>query len=647
MVSSNLGLAPGTLLASGSSPRFTPGTRVTSVSLVCMPWHLLGSPSIQLGTLHALLQRDGIRCRSHSFHLEFQDFLASRSGGRAFTIDDYGAVSCRWENVGAGEWVFALPEMRADGHGGPARDERYLALLREEGLTEALIDELRALRELVPAFLERCADEVLASGASVVGCTSVYSQNWPSAALARAVKARDPGVKIVLGGSSCEGSMGPALLRAFPDIDVVVRGEAEGVLRPLMTCLLEGEPVPRLPGLCLREGGEIVEVPADRSSRPPLDELPVPLYDEYFERLSRSSLAHQILPQIPFESSRGCWWGMKSHCTFCGLNGLEMRFRSKSPGRVLDEISTLAARHGVLDFTAVDNIIDMEYFTTVLPELAGRGLDLGLFYETKANLTEAQVRAFRDAGVRTIQPGIESLSTSTLALMKKGVTAFQNIRLLRWCARHGIHVIWNLLYGFPGEDPGEYERMAELVPSLVHLPPPELSELAIYRFSPYHGAPGAHGLELGGPLPYYRLLYDLDEGSLRDLAQVFSYDHADGRDPRAYIGELRERVEQWKRDAGRNRGALTYRRGPGFLVLTDTRTTTEPARYTLGEAQAAAYLACDAGATAKSIAEEVRRRSAAELSAGELDELLRDLVAARLVYEEGGKYLALALPNAA
>ena len=26
-----------------------------------------------------------------------------------------------------------------------------------------------------------------------------------------------------------------------------------------------------------------------------------------------------------------------------------------------------------------------------------------------------------------------------------------------------------MLYGFPGEDPGEYEKMAELIPSLLHL----------------------------------------------------------------------------------------------------------------------------------------------------------------------------------
>jgi hypothetical protein len=116
--------------------------------------------------------------------------------------------------------------------------------------------------------------------------------------------------------------------------------------------------------------------------------------------------------------------------------------------------------------------------------------------------------------------------------------------------------------------------MADLVPSLAHLEAPSFSELAIYRFSPYHGDPRAHGLQLDGPLAHYRLLYDADEKVLGDLAQAFEYRHLDGRDPATYTGRLREEVERWNRDATRNRGALTYRRGPGMLSEASPFTTT-------------------------------------------------------------------------
>jgi ribosomal peptide maturation radical SAM protein 1 len=615
-----------------------------SISLVCMPWHLLGSPSIQLGTLQALLERAGITCRSHSLYLEFLNFLR-RSGSQRtrLDIDDYGAVCSQWMNVGAGDWVFAIPAIRAVSR---ERDGRFKALCSEAGMPDALLGKLERLRELAPVFLERCADEILAADPGVVGFTCVYSQTLASAALAHTLKARAPHLKIVFGGASCEGPMGPALLRAFPDVDVVVRGEAEPVLCELVECLLEKTPIPHKPGFCLREDGRCVEVPMDEGPRVAMDEVPMPVFDEYFERLARTDLAREILPQLPFETARGCWWGMKSHCTFCGLNGMEMSFRSKSPERVLDELSSLARRHAVLDFTCVDNIIDMKYFDSLLPRLAERGDDYSLFFETKSNLKQRHVVALRDAGVRAIQPGIESLSTPILKLMKKGVTALQNIRLLKWCARHEIRVIWNLIYGFPGESPEEYARMAELAPLLVHLEPPSLSALMTYRFSPYFSRPAEHGIRLDGPLPCYQLLYDVEPDALADLAHVFEFTHADGRDPEAYTAPLRAAIEGWHRDRSRNAGALSYRRGPGFMVIVDSRTTTpEPARYTLGEEDALVYLACDAGATLDGIARALCDSPAAALSQARLRATLDDFLDARLVYEEAGRYLSLAVPN--
>jgi ribosomal peptide maturation radical SAM protein 1 len=613
-----------------------------SVSLVCMPWHFLGSPSIQLGTLDSVLARASIPCRSHSLYLEFVRWLEEiEAEAGALDIEDYGELAGRWMNIGAGEWVFGVQEIRKPS---TEKDARFLDLCRANGMARELVGKLQRTRELVPRFLERCADEILSTEPAIVGFTSVYSQTIPSAALARVLRSRAPDLKIVFGGASCEGPMGPAILEAFADIDVVVRGEAESILPDLAASLLAKEPVPRRPGLCIREDGRILEIPADESSRVPMDQVPVPVFDEYFERLERLELAHQILPQIPFETARGCWWGMKAHCTFCGLNGTSMAFRSKSPERVLEEVSSLSLRHGVLDFTCTDNILDTRYFDSLLPALAERGADLGFFFETKANLTEPQVKALRSAGIRAIQPGIESLSTPTLKLMKKGVSALQNIRLLKWCAQHGIRVVWNLLYGFPGEAVEEYARMAELVPSLVHLQPPTLSALMVYRFSPYHDRPLEHGIELGDPLPFYDLLYDVGHESLNDLAQAFEYRHLDGRDPEQYVGALRAGVEQWNRDWSRNAGALSCRRGPGFLVILDTRTTIgSAARYTLGEEEAAAYLACESGATFDAIAAELRRTHGIEMGDARLRGLLEEFVGARLMYEERGRYLSLAV----
>src|SRR5205823_3394211 len=133
---------------------------------------------------------------------------------------------------------------------------------------------------------------------------------------------------------------------------------------------------------------------------------------------------------------------------------------------------TILDRYPSRKIYAVDNILDLKYFDTLLAELAERPRPPHLFYETKANLTKAQLRRLARAGVKQLQPGIESLSTPILRLMDKGVTGLQNVRLLKWCEEIGIRLDWNFLYGFPGEDPAEYDQLSDLVPSLMHLRPP-------------------------------------------------------------------------------------------------------------------------------------------------------------------------------
>jgi len=615
-------------------------------ALVCMPWSLVDSPCIQLGHLQATLAQSELPAVTYSFHLALVEFTLRTCGDDALTPSEYEEISTRWANFGVPEWLFAVPPFL------PApqvETEEFLATLRDAGMAPPLLAKLMPLRAAMPQFLVACATEVLASAPDLVGFTLVYSQIVPSVALARALKQRAPGLRIVVGGALCEGPSGPALLRAYAEFDFVVRGEGERVLPRLVHSLQSGDEasLAALPGLCRRAGGDVVERATSPEQRTPMDALPLPEYAEYFARLARGPLAGAITPRLPYQSARGCWWGMKSHCTFCGINGDDMEFRSRSPARVHDELVELARIHGVLDFTLVENILDMGYLTTLAPTLAAEPHELGLFCETKANLKRAQVRLLAQAGVRTLQPGIESLGNSILEQMGKGVTGLQNVRLLKWCAEFGVHVIWNLIYGFPREDANEYARMAEQLPSLAHLAPPNLGPLMLVRFSPYYDDPARFGLVAGAPLPFYAQMYGAPPETLRDLATVFEHAYEDGRDPEVYVAPLRREVERWQRDAARNRGALSFRRGPGFLVITDTRTTlAAPARYQLDELEAAVYLACESGARVPAAAAAARAATGREVRDADVHDVLSAFLAARLVYEEEGRYLSLALPIA-
>jgi ribosomal peptide maturation radical SAM protein 1 len=624
-----------------------PEATTAAVLLIAMPWHWLRTPSLQLGLLQSVLHESGIPADVRTLAIDYLDYCYTETAGlpasERIGAADYDSIVTEYDRLGIADWIFAVPPFRDE----PESDARFLAALRRKEVPEGIIAKAITMKRLVPPFLDRAAGEILAAGPRVVGFTTTFAQTVPSLVLAKILKQRDPSLAIVFGGSNCESTMGAALHRSFPWVDVVVRGEAERIAPEVMHDLLAGKPPRPQPGLCYRVGDSAFAIAEGGGPPVAVDDLPLPKYDEYFDRLAKASFAPQVNleVQLLYESARGCWWGAKSHCTFCGLNAATMAFRSKSPSRVVADLTTLAGRYRHLDFQVVDSILAIDYFRDVLPRLRDSGYDLRIFWETKSNLKKEQVRLLREAGVVEIQPGIESLSTPILERMRKGVTAFQNIRLLKWCAEYGIRPHWNVIYGFPGEPPEEYARMADTVPSLTHLQPPWWNPLALHRFSPYHSRPHEFGIEIAGPRWWLAHVYPVDSETLNDLAYAFEYRHLDGRRPETYGAPMALAVEAWRAGWPASYRSLRYRRGPDFLSILDRRPGQDFTDYTFGSDEGAVYLACEDGATAAEACARVRESDGVDIDVNEAEEFLGQMVKLRLMYAEKNRYLALALPG--
>src|SRR5690606_31494735 len=71
-----------------------------------------------------------------------------------------------------------------------------------------------------------------------------------------------------------------------------------------------------------------------------------------------------------------------------------------------------------------------------------------------------------------------------------------------------ISLVWNLLWGFPGDSRAHYEETLAVLPYLTHLQPPGgFWPVMIDRFCPYFESPGRYGVENIRPLPgYYDVL---------------------------------------------------------------------------------------------------------------------------------------------
>jgi ribosomal peptide maturation radical SAM protein 1 len=246
-----------------------------------------------------------------------------------------------------------------------------------------------------------------------------------------------------------------------------------------------------------------------------------------------------------------------------------MQFRSKSPRVFAEEVLALVERHQVMDIAVSDNILDPRFIADALPVIAEKGYDLRMFFEIKSNMRKEHLETLLKSGITCVQPGIENLSTNVLRIMDKGVTGCLNARLLRDAESIGIQVSWNYLYGFPGEEETDYTSIIEQLPALQHLPPPEgANRIAIERFSPYFEKPEL-GFSGNKPARTYRIIYDLPDSELNDLAYLFESSALGMSDETAR--ELEKAIERWRHLYYEARSRLTFSGVNGSIVLVSDR----------------------------------------------------------------------------
>jgi ribosomal peptide maturation radical SAM protein 1 len=375
-----------------------------------------------------------------------------------------------------------------------------------------------------------------------------------------------------------------------------------------------------------------------------------PDYDDYYHLLAELGDAAQGLDRILlYEGSRGCWWGEKHHCTFCGLNAQSMKFRAKSSEQAAREMAYLSSRYDTARFRLVDNIIDMKYIENLFGRFAADHCDLDVFIETKSNLQKSQIRMLAAGGVKCMQPGLESLSANQLQAMDKGVTPMQNIICLKWSSYYHVAVSWNILLGFPGETNEDYRRQLDLIPSLFHLHPPEATgKFWLQRFSPYYTKPHEYGVRITGPWTAYEYVYDGRQVDLKRIAYDFEYELDNWNVDQQVYQELVDLVQEWQRLVGSSdRPFLYYSKMMDYVTVYDGRNPKAPIRQRYDWPAAGIIEACNEAA--KSV-EQIRtllasRPGKSENVDAEIDQALGVLTAARILYEERGKYFTLAVPE--
>ena len=249
-----------------------------------------------------------------------------------------------------------------------------------------------------------------------------------------------PDVLIGLGGPQVSYQT-EALLRAHPNIDIILTGEGEETVCQLLRLLSSGAPLRDCAGLVYRDG-EVVT----RTAAPP----PLSLDQLAFAYPDLDELAHRI---VYYESMRGCPFA----CSYC-TSSIERGVRKRSLSLVFADLA-IFLEHRVPQVKFVDRTFncDRAHSRGIWEWLAAHDNGVTNFhFELSGELLDEDTLAFLSGirpGLFQFEVGVQSTHPETLAEIDRPsdlTRLFANVR--RLLAGGNIHVHLDLIAGLPYED---------------------------------------------------------------------------------------------------------------------------------------------------------------------------------------------------
>jgi radical SAM superfamily enzyme YgiQ (UPF0313 family) len=320
----------------------------------------------------------------------------------------------------------------------------------------------------------------LEDAAPVIGLSCMANLLPFTILAAKALKARHPDKTIVLGGVG-PTAVEEAILRRFPWIDVIARGEGE-VTGPALLQALNGRgDLAAVAGISYRENGAICHTP-DRDRICDLDSIPFPAFGHI--DLARYE-AYGMM------TSRGCPYP----CTFCSVAPIwHHQSYIRSPQNIVEEMVHLNREAGVDLFLFQDEffVSGKEQVLDFCRTLDRSGLDVRWKAFGRINLTDVEMmKAMVDCGCIELRFGIESGSDRVLRRIRKGFTAAESLELIPRAIEVLPRVDAFYMWGFPFETMDDFNQTlfqmisfrmmgARILPSVLSF----LPQTEIYRELP-------------------------------------------------------------------------------------------------------------------------------------------------------------------
>lgn len=339
--------------------------------------------------------------------------------------------------------VLFLPKYEGKVFGPPLGLLSLASALRDAGYQPVIIDG--ALCSGYLELIQRELEECVAFGVSLLTGPMIDD----AVAASRMVRRLRPDIPIIYGGWHPSLLTAQTLQEDF--VDVVVRHQGEKTLVEILQRQERKAGLDLVAGCWYKRDGQVFCNP-DRPTTP-LSALAPPAYDlvdfDAYSNLSGSR-------KLPYATSIGCPYA----CNYCTDSVFyNRRFNPQEVTSVVQEITGLVKQHNLAEVALVDSnfLVDVHRALAIARGFVDSGVRFRWTFQASTDLLcrmkDEEVDLLAESGVSHIGFGTESASPDVLRWMNK---AHQHIpdmfEAARKCARSGIRVTYNLIFGYPGEE---------------------------------------------------------------------------------------------------------------------------------------------------------------------------------------------------
>jgi anaerobic magnesium-protoporphyrin IX monomethyl ester cyclase len=339
--------------------------------------------------------------------------------------------------------VLFLPPYSGKTFGPPLGLLSLAGALRESGYEPCIIDGslCRDNRRIVSEKIAGC----LCFGVSLLTGPMIRE----AIEISSMVRRLRPELPIVFGGWHPSLLSGQTLREHF--VDIVVRHQGEKTLVEILKRIEAGISLDLVAGCWFKRDGQIIQN-GDRATTP-LSDLPPPAYDlvdfDAYEQLTGER-------KLPYATSIGCPYA----CSYCTDTVFyNRRFNAYDAGRVVQELTGIVRKHRLTEVSLVDSnfLVDVQRAVAIARGILQSRTRFRWTFQASTDLlcrmTDEEVELLGASGVSHIGFGTESASPEVLQYMNKDHQRIPDMyEAARKCARAGIRVTMNLIFGFPGEE---------------------------------------------------------------------------------------------------------------------------------------------------------------------------------------------------